>query len=238
MLRMVRLSWLILAAVLLIAADASWKQTPIAQWNEEAAKQVLSDSPWAKSVTPQWVRDLSPNECEQSGDWSGCTGKGVGLAGIGLFGSARQEEALERAHEKPQQRGVVIRWESALPIRMAEQKAGETNVPMLDSDHYAIAVYDIPTPKRWNLARELKGIAFIKRDKKKDLRPTEVEILRHLDGRATIVYLFPASTEISKREGRLSFQAQIGRLFVSQDFNPAEMQLNDQLEVLLPPNSP
>ena len=117
----------------------------------------------------------------------------------------------------------MVRWESALPIRAAEQKPGEIGVPTLDSDHYAIAVYDIPTPSRWNLNRELKGIAFLKRDKKKDLKPSRVEILRQSNGTATIVYLFPSSVEIGKRDGRLEFRVQVGRLFVSQYFYTEEM---------------
>jgi hypothetical protein len=195
---------------------------------------VLADSPWVKHVTPQHVRDLSPNECLAAGDWTGCTGKGVGLAGTGLFGARREAEAIERAHAKPPLEPVMVRWESALPVRAAEQKAGETDVPNLRSDNYAIAVYDIPTPKRWNLARELKGIAFLKRDKKKDLKPSRVEIMRHADGTATLVYLFPSSVEIGKRDGRLEFRAQIGRLFVSQYFDPEEMQLEGKLELLMP----
>ena len=31
---------------------------PFSQWNTEDAKQVLTDSPWVKQVTPQNVRDL------------------------------------------------------------------------------------------------------------------------------------------------------------------------------------
>ena len=131
---------------------------------------------------------------------------------------------------------MVVRWESALPVRVAEQKAGETAVPLPDNDHYAIAIYDVPTPKRRNLAHELKGIAFLKRDKKKDLKPSRVEILRHSDGTATLVYLFPGSVEIAKRDGKLEFRAQIGRLVVSQYFYPDQMQLQDKLELLLPPN--
>jgi hypothetical protein len=68
------------------------------------------------------------------------------------------------------------------------------------------------TPKRWNLANELKGIAYLKRDTKKDLKPSHVEILRNDDGTATIVYLFPRSVEITKKNGRLEFVAQIGRV--------------------------
>jgi len=227
-----------LATVLLMAADSSWKDRPIPQWDAEDAKQLLADSPWVKYVTPQWVRDLSPNECRDAGDWTGCTGKGVGLAGIGLLGARRQREALARAHAKPPLDSVAIRWESALPVRAAEQKAGETDVPALDGNFYAVAVYDIPTPKRWNLARELRGIAFLKRDKKKDLKPSRVEIVRSRedDETATVVYLFPGSVEITKRDGTIQFVAQIGRLFVYQNFNTAEMQFRGNLELLMPPS--
>lgn len=165
--RTLKLCLVPLPAVLLIGADSSWKERPIPQWDEKDAKQVLTDSPWVKHVTPQRLRDLSPNECLAAGDWTGCTGKGVGLAGTGLFGARREAEAIERAHAKPALDPVMVRWESALPVRAAEQKAGETDVPTLNSDGYAIAVYDIPTPKRWNLARELKGIAVLKRDKRR-----------------------------------------------------------------------
>jgi hypothetical protein len=220
-----------LAAVALIAADSSWKERPVPQWNAEDAKQVLADSPWVKHVTPQPLPDLSPNQRLEGGNMSEGVGKGVGIAGTGLLGPRRQAEALKRAHTKATPATVVVRWESALPIRAAEQKAGETNVPTLDPDHYAIAVYGIPTPKRWNLERELRGIAFLKRDKKTDLKPSRVEILRQAGGTATVVYLFPRSVEIGKRDGRLEFVAQIGRLFVSLNFYAGEMQVQGQLEL-------
>jgi hypothetical protein len=195
------------------------------------AKQVLTDSPWVKQVTPQNVRDLSPDERREGGNMEASIGKGVGIAGLGVLGSRRQAEAIARAHYKPTPNAVVVRWETALPVRAAEQKAGETDVPTVDGEHYAIVVYDIPTPKRWNLENELKGIAYLKRDSKKNLKPSRVEILRNADGTATIVYLFPRSIEITKKDGGLEFVAQIGRLFVSQFFYTWEMQLQGQLEL-------
>lgn len=229
--RKLRLCFVPLTAALLMATDSSWKDKSISQWDEEDAKQVLADSPWVKYVTPQRLRDLSPDERREGGDMEAGIGKGVGLAGIGLFGARRQAEALARAHAKPALEKVAVRWESALPLRAAEQKAGESGVPTVDSDYFAIAVYDIPTPDRWNLARELKGIAFLKRDKKKDLKPARVEILRGAEGRATVVYLFPRSQEISKKDGNIEFVAQIGRLFVGQFFNTEEMQFHGRLEL-------
>ncbi len=215
------------------AADASWKHKPVAQWNEEESKDVLANSPWVKFTTPVWLRDLSPDERRESGDWEATEGHGVGWeALLGLFGgSDRAKAAIARAHAKPPVDAVMIRWESALPIRAAEKKVGETGVPAGNGEYYAIAVYDIPTPKKFNLANELKDVAYIRRDKKKDFKPSRVEILWQDDKKATVVYLFPRSVEISKRDGWLVFAAQIGRLFVTQNFFAGEMLLRDELEL-------
>jgi hypothetical protein len=113
----------------------------------------------------------------------------------------------------------------------AEQKVGETGVADVDNDHYAVVVYDILTPKRYNLAGELEGVAFLKRDDKKDLKPSDIRILRQDDGTAIIVYLFPRKVEITKKYLRLLFMAQIGRLFVSQFFYTGQMLLQGQLEL-------
>jgi hypothetical protein len=232
MLRKLRFCSVPLAAILLYgAADAAWKDKSIAKWTEDDAKQILTDSPWVKQVTPQNVRDLSPDERREGGDMQAGVGKGVGLAGLGILGPRRQAEAIARAHYKPTPDAVMVRWESAQPVRAAEEKAGETGAPNIDKDHYAIVVYDILTPQRYNLANELKGIAYIKRDNAKNLKPSHVEILRQPDGKATLVYLFPRSKEITKKDGRLEFVAQIGRLFVSQFFYTFQMQIDGQLEL-------
>jgi hypothetical protein len=226
---------LLLASCLVLSAqdNPAWKSKPMKQWDAEDARQVLNDSPWAKSVAPQWVRDLSPDERRASGDMQADKGKGVGLEGlIGIFDPAREAEAIARAHAKPDPGTVVVRWESARPVRAAEQKAADSGAPSVDSDkYYAIAVYDIPTPARWNIENELKGIAFLRRDKKKDFKPSRVMILRKEGELATVLYLFPRSEEITKRDGYVVFYAQIGRLVVTRIFSTSEMQIQGNLEL-------
>lgn len=220
------------AAFTLVAAvpvDPSWKDKAISEWNEQDAKQVLTDSPWAKSVKLDQVRNLSKFERRDSGNWEAGIGPAVGLAGTGLFGPTLEQIALERAHQRPDLGSVMVRWESA-PIRAAEVKVGVTS-PMWDGDYYAIAVQDVPAPRRWNFANELKGVAFIQRDKKKDLRPAKVVISRQRNGLTTIVYLFSRSAEITKRDRNVRFMAQIDRLFVSQFFFPEEMEIQGQPEL-------
>jgi hypothetical protein len=227
-------TFLFAAADLSMAADPSWRGKPVSQWNAEDAKQLLADSPWVKHVTPHWLPDLSPFQREEGGNLNEGVGQGVGLEGTGILGSRREAAAIKRAHTKPEPLPVMVRWESALPVRTAEQKAGETIAPTLRSDDYAIAVYDIPTPKQGNLAGLLKGSAFLRRYQKKDMKPSRVEILRHDDETATIVYLFPRSVEIAKRDGAIEFAAQIGRLWVSQYFYTGEMQLRGEPQLLMP----
>jgi hypothetical protein len=223
-----------LSGVLLIARgscgeDPAWKSKPVAQWSKEDAKALLADSPWVKHVTPQRLRDLSPDERRNGGNMEAGIGKGVGLAGIGLLGPRKESEALQRANAKPAPAAVIVRWESA-PVRAAELRAG-VGVPPIDDACYAVVVYGIPVPRRWNLANELKDVASLKRYRKKDLKPSRVEILRADDGLATVVYLFRRSVEITRKDQSVEFVAQIDRLFLEQFFNVSEMWLMGKLEI-------
>jgi hypothetical protein len=214
-----------------VAEDPSWKSKPMQRWTPEEAWRILTDSPWAQRVTPQWTRDLSPDERRAGGDMQADMGKGVGLEGlIGIFDSAREEEAIAKAHAKPDPGTVLVRWESA-PVRAAEGKVADSDAPEVDTtQYYAIVVYGIVTPKRWNIERELRGIAFLKRGGKKDIKPARVIIRRKDSDSAAVIYLFPR-VEISKRESSVIFQAQVGRLVVTRIFSTRDMQLQDQLEL-------
>jgi hypothetical protein len=215
----------------LLADDPAWKNKPVSQWDEQDAKQVLAASPWVGNVKLEEVRYLSKAERRDSGDWEAGRGPTVGLAGTGILGPTRAAAAIERAHQHPDYGTVVVRWESASPVRAAEVKAGESEIPTWQGDYYAIAVYDVPLASRWNLANELKGVASLHRDKKKDVKPSRVLILPQDAGVATVVYLFPRSAEISKKDHNVRFVAQLRRLYVSQFFFPEEMQLQGQPEL-------
>jgi hypothetical protein len=219
------------AALLTAAYSPSWKNTPIPQWSDEEAKQLLADSPWVKQVQLDKVRDLSKFERRDGGDWEAGIGPTVGLAALGFFGPWREALALERAHERADLGKVMVRWESAFPVRAAESKIGQAAAPAWQGDYYAIAVYDLPRPHRWHLADELKGVSFLKRDKRKDLKPARVVVLPNADGLATYVYLFPRSIEITQKDRSLGFVAQIGRLFVFLNFFPQDMQLQGELQL-------
>jgi hypothetical protein len=126
-----------------------------------------------------------------------------------------------------------LRWESALPVRAAELKAGVVAPPTLVDDGYSIAVYGVPgdyfkgDPK--SLGDPLKKLAALKRDGQKDVRPSSVEVFQGSDEGVVVVYVFPLSAEIGRKDGHVEFEAQIGRLVFTQSFNLDEMLFQGKL---------
>jgi hypothetical protein len=221
---------LIVAAFLSAETTPSWKTKPIGQWDNEDAKQVLADSPWAGRAILQTIRDRSPAERRDGGDWDAGVGQRFGLAQLEMFNASSMAEAIELVHFKPTPGTVPIRWESALPVSTAEAKLGESTASRLDKDWYAITLYDVPLSRSWG-AVKLKRLAYLRRANKPDFKPSRVEILRHEDGKATITYLFSRSEEITRKDRSVIFVTQIDRLFVTQLFYPGTMQIEGHLEL-------
>jgi hypothetical protein len=253
MLRTYTLCLLPISAALLMAGDRTWKEKPIAEWNDGDAKQVLADSPWVKTATPTLGK--SPAEGQRRSGGGLGRGGGINLGGlqIGLPGIGGVGQRGGRGGSggggyprggDPRDSGggadpsepaaLTLRWDSALPIRSAELIVHDENAPILDESHYAITVYGVPSRMAdagsRTLVDELKKQAAIKREGKKDLKPSSVEVLQKEAG-PVIVYLFPRSTEITRGDKRIEFDAQIGRLEIAQSFYVDEMIYEGKLEL-------
>jgi len=238
-----RMRWagLMAAVSILVAADPAWKIKPAAEWTGEDARQVLDASPWAKQSRATVTRRLTEDQLRDAGQMG--QPRGVGNEGVdpkgsgpkvslnvftGLGGDDRSARSLARPIV------LKVRWESALPVRVAELKSQQAGVPTLDGDGYCIAVYGIPgtdfkgDPKE--LGKPLKGLAALKREGKKDTKPLRVEVFQ-LEDSVAVVYLFPSSAEITKKDGQVTFEAQIGRIVVDQIFELSEMEFMGKLEL-------
>jgi hypothetical protein len=126
-----------------------------------------------------------------------------------------------------------VRWESALPVRAAELRAGDTVAPDLEGEDYAICVYNVPltmtTFDMKTLPENLKRVASIKLDEGKEIKPSRVMVRANGSNVATLVYLFPRRTNITTAVTKVEFSAQVGRLVLEQQFFPAEMQFQNKL---------
>jgi hypothetical protein len=214
-----------------------WRDKPIASWTVDDAWQVLERSPWAKTTVAGIARRQTEDERRAGGNMGQPTG--VGFDGID---DKRVRPVLPQnvfapsptAPSKAQIIRLLVRWESALPVQAAELKRGEGQPPTLSDNGYSIAVYGVPFTDAkgdpLSLARDFKESAFLRRAGKPDAKPFRVEAFE-LEHNTVVVYLFPYSVEISKKDREVEFVALIGRLQVSQTFNVEEMQFQGKLEL-------
>ena len=245
-------------SLLLFAQEQpAWKNKQIPEWTQDDAQQLLSDSPWAKTITPSVNRTENDGQPGQGGGRR--SGIGIGVPGIGGIGGGRRgggypgggypgggypdggypgggrsRRTDDGGANSSQPVSLKLRWESALPVREAELKNRDTTAPTVDDGHYAIAVYGVPNRMAngdsKSLGGQLKKAAVIKRDGKKDLKPSSVEVLQYADG-PVIVYLFPRSEEITRQDRRVGFEAKIGRMEFTQFFYTEDMVYQNKLEL-------
>lgn len=225
----------------LMAADAVWRIKPPSQWTEADALQILARSPWSGEINATITRRLTEEQLRDGGQMG--QPQGVGNAGVdakgsgprvsanvftGLGGGDRSQRSL------PQPVKLRVRWESALPVRLAELKSHTGEPPTLAEEGYRIAVYGIPSgglkgdPEE--LGKPLRGLAALKRQGKRDVRPVSAEVFQLADG-AAVVYVFPFSAELSKSDGEVRLEAQIGRIVLAQSFDMREMEFRGKLEL-------
>jgi len=225
-------------AALLLAAEPDWRTKAIADWSEADAHQVLESSPWAKTIVAGIARRRSEDELREGGQMG--QPKGVGYDGVEDKKRSLKEEIgnpLVPGKPLPSTAPTIrllVRWESALPVRVAELKAHEPPPPVLSDDGYVIAVYGVPASfakgDPTSLGKPLKESAALKREGKKDIPPSRVEVFE-LENSVVVAFLFPLSAEIGKRDGVVEFSALIGRLQVSQHFLVEAMQFQGKLEL-------
>jgi len=229
------------AATYLAAADPVWITKPAAEWTEEDAKRILSSSPWARDIGATVTRRLTEDQLREGGQMG--QPQGVGNENVDPKGSGPKvspnvltgrggDDRSARSYSQPIR--LKLRWESALPIRLAELRSHEIEPPTLGGDGYYIAVYGVPggdfkgDPKR--LGDPLRNLAALKRDGKKDVKPIRVEVFQRESG-VVIVYVFPLSAEITMKDQRIQFEAHIGRIVLAHGFELSEMEFGGRLEL-------
>jgi hypothetical protein len=227
-------------ALLLTASDPAWTSKALPAWTEADAKEFLASSPWVKYIKPTLLPGLSEWQRRDGGNMTAeGGGKSSGLDLNDLTGIHPKDRAADRtdldANGIP--RKIVVRWESALPVRTAQIKAKDEDAPDLDGEDYAIAVYNVPLKgAMYNvdlkvLANTLKRNAELKEEGKKDLQPSRVVVRQNGSSVATIIFFFPRTARLTADDKRLEFVALVGRLYLAQYFYPPEMLLQGKLEL-------
>ena len=227
----------LLCGSLLLAADPAWMSKRIPEWTERDAFQLLTNSPWVQQAAPGLAALMTAAMRREGGDMGAQGGGhgGVGFEGMGSLVGTGGAPVRKGGPESEHLAKLVIRWESAMPVRAAEIRANDNSAPELDGEDYAIAVYAV----NLKLASiELKGledairkVATLNVEGRKEFRPSRVSVVELGDNMVNVVYFFPRSAHITAEDPRVTFSGQVGRILFAQYFYPAQMKFMGRLEL-------
>jgi hypothetical protein len=273
-----------------LTAAPFWQKKDFSQWTLKDAKRILSDSPWAKTVTlnlsklatqTRGAGDLTASAMRQlpsppgifastaanpkayfgspflaesaTAQSGGATGQRGGPGQIGGQqpsstdapsplgrhpGDIPQEEAPH--HPGSQGTTVVIQWESATPVRLAEAKlkAGDGQPSPADveqakrpADYYLIALVGIPGKLEEGEDKEMATAATITPKDKQAIQAISVKERALPSGTRVLIFSFPKTQPITDDDRTVQFKLAKGPLptEIKQDFRPKDMHYEGKL---------
>ncbi len=163
--------------------------------------------------------------------------QGGGPGGMGQPGQGPQAGAEPAA---PQGVPVVVEWESAVPVRLAELKlkSGNTEPSQADIeqakkpvDSYMVALIGVPGAAKQGEEQELAFSATITPKGKQPIQATSAKEQTMAGGTRAIIFTFPKTQQITDDDKSVQFQEKKGALpsDIKQSFKLKDMHYDGKL---------
>jgi hypothetical protein len=238
-----------LTPALLWAADAR-DAKPFQDWTDKDVQKLASNSPWARQAravlgdaTPVAPgRNRPPTVGDASSNDSGVP-KGREPAGAARMGSAPSD--FDQGPQSLQQIPVIVRWQSALPLRQAQMRgkfgkeaATSREAQKFITDEPAIYVVGIAglagsivSAGGGDQARQTiteKSTLTVRG--KEPLRPVGVDFVPN-GSTVDVLLAFPRSLRITLEDQEVELASEIGRATVRYKFKLKDMVVRGKLEL-------
>ena len=186
------------------APGESWNDKQPSEWSEKDLQRLMTKSPWAKEATPEINFDGMGGP--------GMAGPPMGGPGMGGPGGPGG----------PFDMGVVVRWESAAPLR----DAAKSKLPLDPSKSYVVGVSGLPTELVAGTGdlslKSLKETTSLQSKGKASIAPNHF-IVSDQDG--ALLFYFPADADpISPEDKEVVFRTKIGVFGLRVKFVPKDMR--------------
>ena len=231
------------------AADV-WEAKPFQNWTQKDVQKIFNNSPWARQARavigsaapaaegrsgPPPIGDASSNE-------SGLP-KGPEPGGAGRIGSAPSD--IDQGPQSSQQIPVIVRWQSALPLRQAQMlgKYGDNVAISAEAQKfltdepsiYVVAVSglagSIVSAGGGDQARQtITDKTTLTVRGKQPLRPIAVDFLP-VGSTVDVLIGFPRSARITLEDQEVELASEIGRATVRYKFKLKDMVVRGKLEL-------
>ena len=214
--------------------------------NEDRSSPVNMASSERRYLVSPAPDGYAPNGAQMNGSAGGGQsqqpqGGGVpqsgGTPGMGQPGQGPQAGAQPAA---PQTTPVVVEWESAVPVRLAELKlkSGERQPSQADVeqakkpvDSYMVALIGVPGAPKQGEEQEMAAGATITAKGKQPIQATSVKEQTMTGGTRAIIFTFPKTQPITDEDKSVQFQEKKGALptDVKQSFKLKDMHYDGKL---------
>ncbi len=206
------------------AADF-WQTKPYTEWNDKETQRMLNSSPWAREA-----------EMPMGG---GAPGGGAPEGGRGRGGPAGDAPI-----PGPSAVNVVVRWQTALPVKqaLARVKFGKEVANSADAKtfldqqetSYTIGVIGLPAMMMAGPPEQLKNMlknrTTLSVKGKGMLAPSEVQIMPN-NTMVDVYFSFPRAAALVLDDKEVEFSSRIGFSAVTTKFRLKDMVLNGKLEL-------
>ncbi len=143
------LGMVVVGCALAYAAEA-WESKDPSQWSSEDISKILNDSPWAKHVSASVQQNMGQRGRRMGGMGGGGLGMPGGMGGGypgggggypggggggygGRGGSTYPDDQSGSGGGAPRSIDATLRWESALPVQLAEKQRHSSDAPAADA---------------------------------------------------------------------------------------------------------
>jgi len=243
--------YLVLLPAMLWAADF-WESKPFTDWSDKELRKVVTNSPWARQTNTVTTNARpSPQPADsQVGGFPGGDGSLIRPPGFGRGAGTGAGPAITPPDSTfDQGLTLIIRWQTALPVRQAQMRAkygkeaatASAAKKLLDQDPkvYVISVTGIPgslvTLGGTETAKHsIQDQATLTARGKPALHPDAVEFFHSGDngGESVDVLLaFPKTSPFTLADQEIEFASRIGTVDVKYRFRLKDMVVHGKLEL-------
>jgi len=212
----------VVASAGLVGASNFWDAKPYTEWSPKEMETILTDSPWVRKLSV--VVQSPPRATDDGGGGGGGRGGGGGgdVGGRGFPVPAPQLK-------------LTLTWRSALPVREALSRSGDTVAPggqsMLDPpQHYLLTLSGVPA-RYQRLVPSAATTSFLKRGTKPPIALLQGGIQQDSGGLLTLIFAFPRTDPIVLDDKEVEFVTAIGTLEIKHKFKLKDLLVNGQLEL-------
>ncbi len=239
-----------IAVSFLVAADP-WSDKDPAKWTEKDIQRLLADSPWAQQASAVFslaAEDEEPPPAPPPISPAAQAGLGVPNSGV------RWDGGVGRSRGPDPTLNVLVRWDSALPVREALSRAGKdvqsSSIAERAGKDYIVSIVGLVPAGRYrsvgqtesksrsddtidarNPEEMLEGLMAASRlipKGKAAISPDDAK----LDGNSGTLYVFfPKAEPIAVDDKEVTFTTRFGALTVQKRFRLKDMTYRGKLEL-------